>query len=318
MTHRILITGASGFVGGVLTPLLQREGYYVTALSNRLQPCPGQPGSYIRCDINDASAVAAAVLQTQPTHIIHLAAISNVPASFTDPLSTWRTNVTGSMHLLEAARLHAPDAFMLFASSAEVYGASFRDGIALDEQSQCQPMNPYSASKLAAECAFAQYFRQGAKGIIARPFNHIGPQQSANFVTASFARQIALIEAGKQRPILRVGNIEASRDFLDVRDVCEAYLTLLALPPGHDQPRIFNISSGVPRQIRGLLDTLLNMTSARIEVELDPQRLRPSDIPVASGDSRRLRALTGWQPNIPIEQTLGELLDYWRRQVVSE
>lgn len=318
MNRRILMTGASGFVGGVLTPLLQREGYHVTAMSNRQQPCPSQPDGHIQCDIHDPSAVAAAVQEAQPTHIIHLAAISNVPASFTDPLSTWRTNVTGSMHLLEAARLHSPDAFILFASSAEVYGASFREGVALDEQSQCQPMNPYSASKLAAECAFAQYFRLGMKGVIVRPFNHIGAQQSANFVTASFARQIALIEAGKQPPTLSVGNIEASRDFLDVRDVCEAYLRLLALPPGQDQLRIFNISSGIPRQIRAMLDILLSMTSVRITVELDPQRLRPSDIPVASGDSRRLRGLTGWQPNISVDQTLGELLDYWRRQVERE
>ncbi len=318
MTHRVLMTGASGFVGGVLTPVLQREGYDVIALSNRPQPYPGQPGDYIRCDIHDASAVAAAVQQTQPSHIIHLAAVSNVPASFTDPLSTWRTNVAGSMHLLEAARLHAPDAFILFTSSAEVYGAAFREGIALDEQSQCAPMNPYSASKLAAECAFEQYFRQGMKGMIARPFNHIGAQQSANFVTASFARQIAFIEAGKQSPVLRVGNLDASRDFLDVRDVCEAYLRLLALSPIPEQSRIVNISSGVPRQIRAMLETLLSMTSSRISVELDPQRLRPSDIPVATGNSQRLRKLTGWQPHIPIEQTLKELLDYWRQRVEFE
>jgi len=222
------------------------------------------------------------------------------------------------MHLLEAARLHAPDAFILFTSSAEVYGAAFREGIALDEQSQCAPMNPYSASKLAAECAFEQYFRQGMKGMIARPFNHIGAQQSANFVTASFARQIAFIEAGKQSPVLRVGNLDASRDFLDVRDVCEAYLRLLALSPIPEQSRIVNISSGVPRQIRAMLETLLSMTSSRISVELDPQRLRPSDIPVATGNSQRLRKLTGWQPHIPIEQTLKELLDYWRQRVEFE
>lgn len=318
MTLRVLMTGASGFVGSILTPLLRNEGYHVTALSNRLQTNQGSADDYISCNIHDATAVTAAVEQAQPSHVIHLAAISNVPASFADPLQTWRTNVMGSMHLLEAVRLHAPNAFILFASSAEVYGASFKQGIALDEQSPCQPMNPYSASKLAAEYAFAQYFRQGMNGVIARPFNHIGAQQSANFVTASFARQIALIEAGKQSPVLSVGNIEASRDFLDVRDVCEAYLRLLSLSHERNHPKLFNIASGLPRQISAILYSLLDMTTLSIQVEIDPQRLRPSDIPIAIGNSGLLRKVTGWQPAVPIEDTLGELLDFWRRQVEME
>lgn len=315
MKPRILITGASGFVGTTLTPMLQRDGYHVTAASNHPQADgSSRADAQITCDMNDATAVAAAVAQVRPTHIIHLAAISNVPASFTAPLQTWQTNVMGSMHLLEAVRLHAPDAFLIFTSSAEVYGASFKQNTALDEQTTCEPINPYSASKLAAECAVAQYFRQGMKGIIARPFNHIGAQQSPNFVTASFARQIALIEAGKQPPALSVGNIDASRDFLDVRDVCEAYLRLLALSTRTDYPKLFNISSGVPRQIREILKHLLELSSCDIEVHFDPARLRPSDTPVAFGNSDLLRQVTGWQPNIPIERTLAELLDFWRKQ----
>lgn len=316
MTPRILLTGASGFVGNIFVPMLLRNGYHVTALSNRLQTGPAN--EYITCDLHDAAAVAAAVKQAQPTHIAHLAAISHVPTSFADPLQTWRTNVMGSMHLLEAARLHAPRAFVLFTSSSEVYGASFKQGIALDERCPCKPMNPYSASKLAAECAFTEYFRQGMNGVIARPFNHIGARQSAEFVTASFARQIARIEAGKQPPILSVGNIEASRDFLDVQDVCEAYLHLLALPTDHDYPRLFNIASGIPRQIRAILDSLLSMTRLNIQVELDPQRLRPSDIPVAIGSNELLRKVTGWQPTTPIEQTLSELMNYWRQEMENE
>jgi len=316
MTARILLTGASGFVGNIFVPMLLRNGYHVTALSTRLQTGPAN--EYITCDLNDAASVTAAVKRAQPTHIAHLAAISHVPTSFADPLQTWRTNVMGSMHLLEAARLHAPDAFVLFTSSSEVYGASFKKGVALDEQSPCKPMNPYSASKLAAESAFAEYFRQGMNGVVARPFNHIGARQSADFVTASFARQIAQIEAGRQPPILSVGNIEASRDFLDVQDVCEAYLHLLALPTDHTYPRLFNIASGIPRQIRAILDSLLSMTSVDIQVELDPQRLRPSDIPIAIGSSELLRKVTGWQPNTPIEQTLNELMNYWRRKMENE
>lgn len=318
MTSRILITGASGFVGNALTPLLQREGHHVIALGSQPRTSYGPANDYIRCDMLDAAALAAAVEQAQPSHIVHLAAVSHVPTSFAEPLHTWRTNVMGSMHLLEAVRLNAPAAFVLFTSSAEVYGSSFKQGIALNEQSPCHPMNPYSASKLAAECAFAEYFRQGVNGVIARPFNHIGAEQSANFVTASFARQIALIEAGRQPPILRVGNIEASRDFLDVRDVCEAYLRLLSMPTSRSYPQLFNIASGVPRQIRVILDALLSMTNLSIEVALDPERLRPSDIPVAIGNSGLLRKVTGWRPSIPIEQTLEELLNFWRRQVENE
>ena len=316
MTPRILITGASGFVGNVFVPMLLRSGYQVIAMSNRQQTGPAH--EHLTCDLLDAASVSAAVKQAQPTHIAHLAAISHVPTSFAEPLQTWRTNVMGSMHLLEAARLHAPHAFMLFTSSSEVYGASFKQGVALDEQSPCKPMNPYSASKLAAECAFAEYFRQGMNGVIARPFNHIGPRQTAGFVTAAFARQIARIEAGKQPAVLSVGNTEASRDFLDVRDVCEAYLHLLSLPTEHDYPRVFNIASGVPRQIRAILDCLLGMSSFDIEVELDPQRLRPSDIPMAIGSSELLRTVTGWQPKIALEQTLSDVMGFWRQETKNE
>ena len=167
---------------------------------------------------------------------------------------------------------------------------------------------------MAAESAFREYFRQGIKGVIARPFNHIGAQQSPDFVSASFARQIALIEAGQQAPVLKVGNLEATRDFLDVQDVCSAYIELLKLTdkPGH--PICVNIASGRSLQIRQVLDLMLSLSSATIAVELDPERLRPSDIPVAVGNSARLKQCTGWEPQIPLEQTLQELLDYWREQ----
>lgn len=315
MTHRILMTGASGFVGSVLTPMLQRDGHHVIAQSSRSHALTEPANEYIMCDLHDPDAAAAMIRHIQPSHIIHLAAVSHVPTSFAKPLETWQANVMASMHLLEAVRLHAPQAFILFTSSAEVYGASFTQGTALDEQSDCSPLNPYSASKLAAECAFFEYFRQGIQGVIARPFNHIGARQSEQFVTSSFARQIALIEAGKQIPILDVGNLQASRDFLDVRDVCEAYIHMLGLSSVENHPRLFNIASGVPRQIGSMLDTLLAMSSHSIQVRLDPQRLRPSDIPLAIGNSDLLSETTGWQAKIPIEQTLRELLDCWRRQV---
>ena len=311
---RLLLTGANGFVGKILTSRLQQAGFHVIALSGNAAPADSTADEHLACDIRDAGALAQAVAQAQPEYVVHLAAISHVPTSFKDPLLTWQTNVMGSMNLLEAIKLHAPDAFVLFPSSSEVYGAAFKSAASVDENTPPQPLNPYAASKVAAESAFREYFRQGVKGVIARPFNHIGAQQSADFVTASFARQIALIEAGQQTPVLKVGNLEAVRDFLDVQDVCSAYIELLKLAdkPGH--PACLNIASGHSRKIREILDLLLSLSSARIEVELDPERLRPSDIPVAVGNAALLQETTGWQPQIPLQDTLRELLDYWREQ----
>ena len=311
---RLLLTGANGFVGKILTRRLQQAGFHVIALSGNPAPADSSADEHLACDIRDAQALAEAVAAAQPAYVVHLAAISHVPTSFKDPLLTWQTNVMGSMNLLEAIKLQSPEAFVLFPSSSEVNGAAFKSAASVDENTPPQPLNPYAASKVAAESAFREYFRQGVKGVIARPFNHIGAQQSADFVTASFARQIALIEAGKQTPVLKVGNLEAVRDFLDVQDVCSAYIELLKLAdqPGH--PPCLNIASGHSRKIRDILDLLLSLSSAKIEVELDPERLRPSDIPVAVGNAALLQATTGWQPQIPLQDTLRELLDYWREQ----
>lgn len=312
---RLLLTGANGFVGKILTSRLQQAGYEVVALGGTVSPVLGSADDYLSCDIRDAQALAQAVATARPTHVIHLAAISHVPTSFKDPLLTWQTNVIGSMNLLEAIKQQAPEAFTLFPSSSEVYGAAFKSGIAVTEDTLPAPLNPYAASKVAAEYAFREYFRQGLDGVIARPFNHIGAQQSADFVTASFARQIALIEDGQQAPVLKVGNLEAIRDFLDVQDVCDAYIELLKLKgsPGH--PVCLNIASGQSRKIRDVLDLLLSQSRAQIIVEQDPDRLRPSDIPIAAGNSTLLKQTTGWQPAIALETTLSQLLHYWRAQV---
>ncbi|MFJ3484668.1 GDP-mannose 4,6-dehydratase [Pseudomonas sp. NPDC090202] len=314
---RLLLTGANGFVGKILTGRLQSAGYEVIALAGSAAPAQGIANQYLSCDIRDADALAKAVADASPTHVIHLAAISHVPTSFKEPLLTWQTNVIGSMNLLEALRKHAPDAFVLFPSSSEVYGAAFKSGIAVSEDTLPEPLNPYAASKVAAEYAFREYFRQGQDGVIARPFNHIGAQQSADFVTASFARQIALIESGQQQPVLKVGNLDAVRDFLDVQDVCDAYIDLLNLAGRKDHPRCLNIASGQSRKIRDVLDLMLQQSTSRITVELDPDRLRPSDIPVAAGNNTLLRQTTGWQPAIALETTLSQLLDYWRAQVTA-
>ncbi|MFL1490565.1 GDP-mannose 4,6-dehydratase [Pseudomonas antarctica] len=317
MKH-VLLTGANGFVGKVLLDQLLAAGYRVSCACTTPSPSPHAGVEQAVLDIRDPIACAATMERLKPTHIIHLAAISHVPTSFREPLLTWNTNVIGSLNLLEAIKQKAPDAFIVFASSSEVYGEAFKAGVALDERSLCLPMNPYAASKLAAELAFEQYFKQGVRGVIARPFNHIGSGQSPDFVTASFARQIALIESGKQAPIMQVGNLEACRDFLDVRDVCAAYLQLLELGDGRDHPRLFNIASGQACKIRDILDEMIGLSTASISVELDPQRLRPSDIPFAVGNCDRIREGLGWQPAIPLKDTLALLLADWRVRVVAE
>lgn len=315
MKH-VLLTGANGFVGKVMRTCLREAGHQVTCTVSS-SPLPQDDVAQVRMDIRDAASVEQVVQQVRPTHVLHLAAISHVPTSFRDPLLTWQTNVLGSLNLLEAIQRHAPEAFVLFASSSEVYGEAFKTGVALDESSPCRPMNPYAASKLAAELAFVQYFRRGLRGVIARPFNHIGPGQSPDFVTASFAKQIAEIEHGLQPPVLQVGNLEACRDFLDVRDVCDAYARLLDLADQPADQRIFNVASGRARRIQEILDELLAQSSLPITVEQDPQRLRPSDIPFAVGDCRHLQAATGWRPAHALSETLGELLAYWRAKTAG-
>lgn len=316
--QRTLITGANGFVGHILCRTLQQKGHHVIALTGTTPQSVPHADQTVQCDIRDAAALEKTIAATAPTHVVHLAAITHVATSFKEPILTWQTNVIGSVNLLQALRNQAPEAFMLFVSSSEVYGASFKQGIALSEDSSCQPLNPYAASKLAAEAAFNEYFRQGQPGVIVRPFNHIGAQQSADFVTASFARQIALIEAGQQEPTLRVGNLDASRDFLDVQDVCDAYAQLLDLPQRNiEHPRCFNICSGQPRKIGDILNEMLAMSSVGITVTQDPERMRPSDIPSATGSSQTIRATIGWQPAIDLRTTLEQLLAYWRMKVAS-
>lgn len=310
---RTLLTGANGFVGKILCSKLQQAGHHVIALSTGDSSHSGADEK-LSCDIREYEPLRAAIAQSKPDHVIHLAAISNVAVSFKDPLLTWQTNVMGSLNLLEALRSEAPNAFILFASSSEVYGEAFKAGVPLNESAPCLPMNPYAASKLAAEAAFNQAFRQGMAGVIVRPFNHIGVGQSPDFVTASFARQIAMIEAGQQPPQLKVGNLQAERDFLDVHDVCEAYVRVLQLAQTEGYPRVLNISSGEPRKIQTILDTLLKLSHQTIEVVQDPERMRPSDIPSASGNSNAIRELTGWAPGIDLRDTLQELLDHWRAE----
>ncbi len=302
--RRILVTGLGGFAGRHLPPA-------VAALMPDAMLLP------LGCDVTDGPAVAEAVRRAKPDLCLHLAAIAAIPVANAEPDRTWSVNLHGTLNLARAMRAHAPAAPFLFVSSADAYGASFRSGRALDEDALLAPMNTYGATKAAADLAVAAMAADGLHAIRLRPFNHAGPGQAPDFAIPAFARQIALIRAGRQEPVLRTGNLQPQRDFLDVRDVCRAYALCLAhadrLPPG----TILNIASGTARRIGDVLDGLLAVAGLSVRVETDPARARPTDIPLAVGDAARLRDTLGWTPEIPWERTLRDVIDDWTMRVAA-
>lgn len=324
--ERILVTGASGFVGRWARAALARrapEAQLIGAGSAR----DGAIGSSARdglaetvaLDLRDRAATERLVRDLRPTALLHLAAISDIPTANADPDACWAVNLGGAMTLGRAALADAPQCRFVFAGTGDAYGASFRDATGpLDERAPLAPTNPYATSKAAADLLMGQFAADGLPTVRFRPFNHTGPGQSERFVAPAFAAQIARIEAGRAPPTIRVGNLDAERDFLDVRDVVEAYLiALLGLRP-IPHGAIFNLASGAPRSIRSLFDALRALSRVAIDVETDPARMRPSDTPRSAGDAARARAMLGWRPQIGWETTLADLLDHWRARVAPE
>jgi nucleoside-diphosphate-sugar epimerase len=304
---RILVTGASGFVAGHLVPAL-RAAFPAAELTL----CGGGHGAL---DITDRDAVADTVRRAHPDACIHLAAISAVAAARQDPGLAWRVNLMGTLRLAEMLR--EAGCLLVFASSAEIYGASFRAGTPLDETALPAPQNTYAATKAAADLALGAMAADGLRLIRLRPFNHTGPGQTESFVVPAFAAQAARIAAGLQPPVLKVGNLDAMRDFLDVRDVCAAYVAAIAraesLPPG----AILNVASGAPHRIGDVLADLMGLAGIAPRIEPDPARMRPSDIPTAAGDAGLARAALGWAPAIPWPTTLRDVLADWSARVRS-
>ncbi len=303
--RRILITGASGFVGRHLTP----------ALAALL------PGAVCLCpvfDVTDEAATRAAVQDAQPNACIHLAAIAAPTAAQSDPDAAWRVNLHGTLLLARVLAELSPGATLVHASSADAYGSSFAShGPCLDETAPLNPINTYGATKAAADLALGAMPAAPLRIIRVRPFNHTGRGQSASFVVPSFARQVARVEAGLQRTV-RVGALDTMRDFLDVRDVCRAYALCLLHADALPARAIFNIASGRARSIRSVLDGLIGLSKAAIDVETDPDRLRPSEIQSASGDCALAGRLLGWAPRISWQESLGEVLDDWRDSVAGQ
>jgi GDP-4-dehydro-6-deoxy-D-mannose reductase len=250
------------------------------------------------------------VAAVQPDVVLHLAAQSSVDLAWRDPTSTLTNNVTCQSNVLDAVYAHCREARVLVAGSADEYGLVAPDEVPITERQPLRPNNPYAISKVAQDMMALQYYLgRGVSVVRVRPFNHTGPAQRPDFVASAFARQIALAELGLQEPVIRVGNLDARRDFSDVRDVVRAHwLAATRGAPGE----VYNIASGEDVRIRDLLDLLRGRARLPVAVEPDADRMRPSDVPILRGDATKLRRATGWEPAIPLEQTLSDLLDYWR------
>ena len=309
---RLLLTGGHGFVGRHLRAALA-EGH-----PDWVVDCPSAPiGDGEGLDIIDTDAVEAYVKATRPDIVVHLAAIAAVTTSLKAPRHAWDVNFGGTLNLVLAVQAYAPQAHLLFVSSAEVYGASMKSGAPVTEQALLQPLNPYAASKAAADILVRQAAVDGLSATVMRPFNHTGAGQSESFVAPSFAAQIARIEAGLQAPVLSVGSLDEERDFLDVRDVVRAYALAIDARATLAAGEVFNVASGKAVRIGDLLERLLRMARTPIEVRVDPGRLRRSPTPVAIGDSAHLRETLTWAPEIDLDETLRTVLEEQRRRLAS-
>lgn len=300
---RALVTGASGFVGTHLVQRLRGDGHTVTAAGG-----PHDGGEHLPIDLNDVENLHAAFDLAQPDAVFHLAAQAFVPRALEAPAETYKTNVTGTANVLQALREHTERSKrkvrLVFVSSAEIYGAQPQSAMPIVESCAPSPANPYAASKAAAEALVLGEVRSfGVDAVITRAFNHIGPGQNERFAVPSFAAQLAAIASGGE-PVLLVGNLEAKRDFLDVRDVVGAYA---ALAERGESGQTYNVCSGTAVSMREILAELIRIAHVPVEVREDPARMRPADVPVIYGDNAKLRAQTAWAPEIPLRRTLQDV-----------
>jgi GDP-4-dehydro-6-deoxy-D-mannose reductase len=316
----ILVTGAAGFAGSHQLDRLRREdrpvvGWYHPGTAPldpngdawSTPPSNAAPLTWQAVQLLDPIAVRDAIVELRPAELYHLAGAAQQGKSWDNADEVLRVNVMATQHLLDALARAGVAARTLVIGSATVYRPSDRP---LDEESPIGPTSPYGLSKLAQELVAQQAFAHHQTPVmVARSFNHIGPRQSLGFVAADFARQIALIEAGRMPPVISVGNLAARRDLMDVRDTARAYRAMMrAGTPG----RVYNVCAGRAHEMRELLDGLLRLSAVHVDVRIDPDKLRPIDQPILLGSFERLARETGWHPDITMDHTLADLLDFWR------
>ena len=316
---RAMITGINGFVGSHLAEYLLNLGGWevwgIVLAEDTLLPLLQESVKPLRADLRQPSQVAEALNQAQPDVIFHLAGQAFVPESFRDPIGTFTTNVLPQINIFQTIIELQLKTRVLVIGSGEVYGAIEPTDLPLNENTPLRPASPYAVSKVTQDMLTMQYHLSHQLDLIGmRPFNHIGPRQNDRFVVPAFAKQIAQIEAGLQPPIIQVGNLTARRDFTDVRDVVQAYTRAVELGQAG---QLYNLGSGRAVAVQTILDLLLADSPAQITVQIDPERMRPVQIPEIVCDASRFRACTGWEPQIPLEKTLHDALAEWRAKVNS-
>jgi GDP-4-dehydro-6-deoxy-D-mannose reductase len=318
---RLLITGITGFVGSHMAEYALAHGAEVFGSSRwrsrteNIEHLHSQI-KLIECDLRDLASVRGLLETTEPTHVVHLAAQSFVGASWHMPAETLSTNIISQVNLLEGIRRFTVAPRVLVVGSSEEYGLVHPDELPIRETNPLRPLSPYAVSKVAQDMMGYQYFMSYGLPIIrTRAFNHEGPRRGDVFVTSNFAKQVAEIEAGLREPMISVGDLTPRRDFSDVRDIVRGYWLLLEQgEPGE----VFNLCSGRSWAIQQVLDFFLDQSRVKkIAVEVDPARLRPSDVMILEGDSSKIRKATGWGVEIPFERTLKDLLAYWRQRTMS-
>ncbi len=312
---RILITGITGFVGSHLAEYLlgkNAEIYGTVRWRSRTENIENIKDriKFLEADMRDGHSLEVAVRESEPDYVFHLAAQSFVPMSWKAPADTLETNIIGTVHLLEAIRKSGLDPKIHIAGSSEEYGMIHPAELPVKETNPLRPLSPYGVSKVAQDKLAYQYHRSyGMKIVLTRAFNHTGPRRGDVFVTSNFSKQVAEIEQGA-KPVMYVGNLDAQRDFTDVRDVVKAYWLAVTKAKFGD---VYNVCSGKARTIRSILELLLGLSDVKnIQVKRDPSRIRPSDVEILQGDCSKFRKQTGWRPVIRFERTMKDLLDYWR------
>lgn len=309
---RALVTGAAGFVGHYLVKLLLEKGYTVCATCHRRQPEDPVFEKVVikQVDITDKEALRSLIYEFVPDEIYHLAGLAVTIGK--EPEEYYRVNFYGTLNLFEAVREAAPQVRVLYVGSAAAYGPIPPEKQPIREEMPLTPVNHYAGSKAAADMAACAYAAQGLHIVRARPFNHTGPGQTTDYVCSRLAKEVAEAALGRTELVITAGNLDAARDFIDVRDVVRAYWLLLQKGrPGE----AYNVCSGTAYSVREIAESLTAMAGVNITLHSLPELQRRNDIPLLLGSAEKVRRDTGWQPEIPFQHTLGDLLDYWKRNL---